>query len=526
MTPVASGRPRDSQMPRIRPLVFFPPFLLCAAAVALNFAAPTAFAGTITAAHAWVSDSFGWLVSLSSLAMLVLCGAIAASPFGRTVLGGPKAQPLLTGWQLFTVVLTTNIAAGILFWCAFEPLSHLKSPPQGIEPFSPEAARFAISTVLLHWTFTPYAIASIVGLMFAFAYYNMREPFSLTAPLVPLLGRRMAAALAPAVDAVCLYALVAGLSAALAGGSLIMAGGIQHVLGMAGPPSRLLIGVVIAAIMAASVAAAVSGVTKGIRWIANVNTLFLIGLLALILVLGPTRFILDFAVEGLGLFLGDFFPKVLWTDALAGATDEKRWPRDWTQMMFSAFFAWAPIMGVFLGRIARGYSVRAFLGFNVLLPALFTGIWMAVICGAIVHMELFEHADLAALLDASDPTRVLFAFLGRLPLAVLLVPILLVTAFLSFVTTADGITDTMANISSAGISPDEGESGTAVKIAWGGLIAVFCWIMTGLEGIRALSNLGGFPALFLCLAIAASALKVMADPDRYDVFAPRRPSEP
>jgi choline-glycine betaine transporter len=151
---------------------------------------------------------------------------------------------------------------------------------------------------------------------------------------------------------------------------------------------------------------------------------------------------------------------------------------------------------------------------------------MAVICGAIVHMELFEHADLAALLDPSDPTRVLFAFLGRLPLAALLVPILLVTAFLSFVTTADGITDTMANISSAGISPDGGESGTGVKVAWGGLIALFCWIMTGLEGIRALSNLGGFPALFLCLAIAASALKVMADPDRYDAFAPPRHPEP
>lgn len=526
MTPVATGRPRDSQMPRIRPLVFFPPFLLCAAAVVLNFAAPTAFADSIAAAHAWVSDSFGWLVSLASLGMLLLCGAIAASPFGRTVLGGPRAQPLLTRWQLFTVVLTTNIAAGILFWCAFEPLSHLKTPPPGIEPFSPEAARFAISTVLLHWTFTPYSIASIVGLMFAFAYYNMREPFSLTAPLVPLLGSRTAAAIAPAVDAVCLYALVAGLSAALAGGSLIMAGGIQYVLSIAGPPSRLLIGAVIAAIMAASVVAAVSGITKGIRWIAGVNTLFLIALLTLILVLGPTRFILDFAVEGLGLFVGDFFPRVLRTDALAGAGDGRRWPRDWTQMMFSAFFAWAPIMGVFLGRIARGYSVRAFLGFNVLLPALFTGTWMAVICGAIVHMELFEHAELAALLDSSDPTRVLFAFLGRLPLAMLLVPILLVTAFLSFVTTADGITDTMANISSAGISPDEGESGTVVKIAWGGLIAVFCWIMTGLDGIRALSNLGGFPALFLCLAIAASALRVVADPDRYDAFAPPRHPEP
>ncbi|MBM4021805.1 MAG: BCCT family transporter [Planctomycetes bacterium] len=511
-------------MTHIRPLVFFPPFLLCAAAVGLQLVNPTAFAAAVAAAHGWACDAWGWLVSLSALGMVVLCGAIAASSFGRTILGGPAAERLLTPWQLFSVVLTTNIAAGILFWCAFEPLSYLKSPPSGITSFSPEAARFAISTVLLHWTFTPYAIASVVGLMFAFAYYNAGAAFSLASPLAPLIGGRRAAAVAPLVDVLCLYALVAALAAALAGGSLILAGGIQHVLDIDGPPTRLLTGLVIAAVMAASVVAAASGVTRGIRWVANVNTLLLIGLLGLILLLGPTQFILDFAVEGLGLFLGDYFPKVLRTDALAGAAGTARWPRDWTQMMFSAFFAWAPIMGVFLGRIARGYSVRAFLGFNVLLPALFTGTWMAVICGAIVHMELFEHANLAALLDAGDPTRVLFAFLGRLPLASLLIPTLLVTAFLSFVTTADGITDTMANISSVGISPDGGEAGTAVKIAWGGLIAVFCWIMTGLEGIRALSNLGGLPALFLCLVIAAAAVKVMAAPPHADPPPPRSPS--
>jgi len=515
-------------MPPIRPLVFFPPFLLCGAAVVLHFADPAGFEAAVGATHARASAALGWLVSLGSLGMVGLAAAAAAAPFGRTILGGPGAERLLTPWQLFTVVLTTNIAAGILFWCACEPLSYLKSPPAGIEPFSPAAARFAISTVLLHWTFTPYAIPSIVGLVFAFAYYNMGEPFSLASPLAPLLGSRRAAAIAPAVDVVCLYALVAALSASLAGGSLILAGGIQHLLGTAGPPSRPLVGLVIAGVMGAAVAAAASGLTRGIRWLANVNTLFLIGLLALILGLGPTRFILDFAVEGLGLFLGDYFPKLLWTDALAGAAGAARWPRDWTQMLLAAFFAWAPLMGVFLGRIARGYSVRAFLGFNVLLPALFTGTWMAVICGAIVHMELFEHAELAALLDDRDPTRVLFAFLERLPLAGLLVPALVVTAFLSFVTTADGITDTMANISSRGISPERSESGPGVKVAWGGLIAVFCWIMTGpgLGGIRALSNLGGLPALFLCLAIAAAGVKVLADPGRFDRLSPSRPPAP
>lgn len=506
-------------MMKLKPLVFLPPFLLCVAVVALNFADAAKFVEVMKTAHQWVSSTFGWLVSLLAFGMVVLCGAIYVSPFGRTVLGGPTAKPLLTRWQMFAVVLTTNIAAGILFWCTVEPLSYLSKPPMNTHaaPNSPEAAQFAISTVYLHWTVTPYAIASIVGLMFAFAFYNMQKPFSLGAPLSPLLGHYGEGKIAQVIDAVCLYALVAALAAALAGASLLLGGGINHVFGFEGKPTNLMLALIIAAIMGTAVAAAVSGVTKGIRMIADINTAFLIGFLALVLFLGPTRFILNFAVEGFGQFLGQYFQKVLFT----GAAHQEQWPHDWTQMLFSAFFAWAPIMGVFLGRIAYGYTVRAFLVFNVLLPALFTGLWMAIICGAVVHMELFEHAKLGALLDPNDPSRVLYAFLGRLPLTNFLVPALLITAFLSFVTTADGNTDAMSNISSEGISPEHTDSGMFAKIAWGLLMAVFCWIMVtnfGLDGIRMLSNLGGFPALFLCLAISICAIRVVANPARFDLF--------
>jgi choline-glycine betaine transporter len=178
-------------------------------------------------------------------------------------------------------------------------------------------------------------------------------------------------------------------------------------------------------------------------------------------------------------------------------------------------------MGVFLGRIAYGYTVRAFLFFNVLLPSIFTGIWMAVICGAVVHMEMIQKVGLAAQLDDKDPTRVLYAFLGQLPFGNFLIPVLLITAFLSFVTTADGNTDTMSNISSKGISPEHTESSMGVRIAWGTLMAAFCWIIVTqfkLDGIRMLSNLGGFPALFLCLGIGICALMVIANPARYDKF--------
>lgn len=505
-------------MRKIKPLVFLPPFLLCAAFVVLQRTNEKQFIKTLTDAFNAVAGTWGWLVSLLSFAMLVLCVVIYASSFGRTVLGGPKAKKFLTTWQMFAVVLTTNIATGILFWGVFEPAWHLSHPSGGITPNSPEAAQFAISTVYLHWTLTPYAFGSMVGLMFAFAYYNMKRPFSLGAPLAPLLGRYGDGKVGQVIDAICLYCLVAGLTSALAGSALLMGGGINKMLNIAGKPSDLMLGIIIAAIMGTSVVAAISGITKGIRWIANANTAFLIGFLALVLILGPTRFILDLAVEGLGQFLGQYFQKVLNT----GAAHQDPWPHGWTQMYFSAFFAWAPIMGVFLGRIAYGYTVRAFLFFNVLLPSIFTGIWMAVICGAVVHMDMIEHVGLAAQLDSNDPSKVLYAFLGRLPFGQILVPILLITAFLSFVTTADGNTDTMSNISSKGISPEHTESSMSVKIAWGSLMGVFCYIMltafNKLDGIKMLANLGGFPALFLCLGIGICALMVIANPARYDKF--------
>ena len=56
---------------------------------------------------------------------------------------------------------------GILFWSTAEPVSHFVDPPRslGLEPRSPEAARFALAALYLHWTFVPYAIYAAAGLV-------------------------------------------------------------------------------------------------------------------------------------------------------------------------------------------------------------------------------------------------------------------------------------------------------------------------------------------------------------------------
>lgn len=513
-------------MKKIKLVVFLPPFLLLLAVVVLSFIDQETFASLLTKAYSWVINTTGWFVSLLACLMLVLCVVVYFSPFGRVVIGGPDAKPLLTKWRLFTIVLCTTIASGILFWAPVEPVRYLNDPPKGlgIQANTPDAAMFAISKIYLHWTCVPYAIAAVVGLMFAFAYYNMKKPFSLGAPLSPLLGRHGSGSAGKAVDAVCLYALAAAMAAALGGAMLQLGGGVNHVLGIAGSPSNALLAVITIAIVGTFIVSAATGLMKGIRVLSSINTVILIGFLLFIFVAGPTGFIIKFGMEGFGYFLSHFFESALFT----GAAHQEDWPKQWTMMHFAAWFAWAPIMGAFLGRIAYGYTVRAFLLFNVVLPAVFTGLWMAVFAGATIHMELYGSGGLAAASEESGVAGILYAFMEHLPLAWIMVPVLLVTAFLSFVTAADSNTSAMSGISSTGISPENPEPSMGMKIIWGSMIGLLAWIVITfggsdlledrLNGIRMLSNLGGLPALFLCLAVAACLIKVAFDPKKYDAF--------
>ncbi len=52
---------------------------------------------------------------------------------------------------------------------------------------------------------------------------------------------------------------------------------------------------------------------------------------------------------------------------------------------------WAPVTAMFLGRIARGYTVRQFICVNLILPSLFACVWMSTFSGTAIHMDLQRH---------------------------------------------------------------------------------------------------------------------------------------
>lgn len=501
-------------MKQLKHAVFWPPFVLLLAGVACSFIAPAGFTAAIKSASDWILAHFGWLFCGTALAMLLVIVATVVSPLASIRIGGPHAKPLLTRWRWFSIMLCTTVAIGILFWGAAEPLYHVMEPPSFSVAAvgSPEAGHFAMSMMFLHWTFTPYAIYSVPALVFALAYYNGNSGYTLGALIHPLSGPALPNRVAEFIDAICLYSLVAGMAAALGTGMLTLAGGFSKLFGIGVTP--LTLGIVGLAIVLAFIASSVSGLMNGIRLLSDWNTKIFFAIAAFVFIAGPTLFIMQQGGASFVSYLATFIPRTL----AYGASNDAAWTHSWTVFYWAVWMAWAPVTALFLGRISYGYTVREFVLFNFVLPALFGAVWMSIFAGSAVYFQLHTDANLYQMVQDQGVEQAVYGLFEQLPLAGVLSVVFLGISFLSFVTAADSNTTAMGGISSSGISPDTPEAPMPIKIAWGVIVGLTAWIMVsfnGIEGIRMSSNLGGFPALFLLIFVTASLVVMMFQADRY-----------
>lgn len=107
----------------VRPMTFFPPFIVLAAFVILSVLSPDTFLGLINNINNWIIKNIGWAASL--LALFIVISAVVAmfSKFGDVTIGGEDAKPMLSNFAWFTIALTTTMAAGVLFWGPGEPIA-------------------------------------------------------------------------------------------------------------------------------------------------------------------------------------------------------------------------------------------------------------------------------------------------------------------------------------------------------------------------------------------------------------------
>lgn len=497
-------------MNKLRKTVFFPTFILLVVAVVLSLTQTDTFLKIVNSLNTGVKSNFGWLFSFVSVGMVILCVWIYFSPIGKQIIGGEGSKPLLNTWEWFAVTLCTTIAAGMIFWAASEPIFHLTAPPVflGIAPDSSEAAIFSMSTMFVHWTITPYAIYCVPGLMFAIAYYNMKKPFSFQGCVSPLLGDKTTNRILPIIDSISLYTVALGMAASLGTGILSISGGISHISGISSTP--MLWTVVAVLVITVFIISSISGLMKGIKLLSTFNVRLFIGIAIFMFIMGPTSFLLNILTESYGVYIDNFFTRNLVT----GTLDPNNWTHFWTISYFANWMAWAPVTALFLGRISYGHSVRKFILINLLIPAGFSTVWIGIFGGSAIYNHL-NVVNLYDLIKTEGVEKVLYKVIEYLPLSQLLIPVIVIATFISFVTAADSTTNAMSGLSWKGTSLENPEPPILLKFVWGILIGAVALLMintSGVRGLKMLSAFGGFPALLLLTVSAISLLKVSFQP--------------
>jgi len=476
--------------------------------------------------------NFGWLFQLTMTASVLLVIACFFPRIGNIRLGGKSAKPKYSFPTWFAMSLTGGIAVGIVNWGINEPMVHMASVwgelnGLGIEPNTMEAARFSMARVFYHWTIFPYATYAICGLLAAYVYYNRRKDSDLTvtATLEPLLGERITknTAVSGLINTLSILAIAFGITGGLGTGLNLVLQGMRINYG-ADPGNLFLwlgIGFVVLIIVSLS---SYTGLDRGIKRMANFNKYVFYALIALIIIVGPTLSQLNFMMEGLSEFFRNIVP---WSFDPGTMTDPAQ-GHTWTLTNWAIWIAYAPITGLFFAKIAYGRTVRQFLIINWLLPSLFGVVWFSVFGGTALRWQLDGTVDLASYVANYGAVASAWAFFQNLPfgLNTVVAPLVMITLLLSFSTAADGMTNTMAQLSTKGLALGE-EPPAFKKIIWVVLVLGMAILLgatagghTGIDGLRAMMNAGGFIILFLFALQIVAFVKVLFFQKPTDDFEP------
>jgi len=335
-----------------------------------------------------IAAHFSWLYVFSMTGFLLFTIWLAFSRFGRLRLGRDDERPEFGRVSWFAMLFSAGMGIGMLFFGVAEPLFHAVSPPVG-EAGTLEAARRALGITLFHWCLHPWALYAIVALGLAWFSFRRGLPLSFRSVLHPLLGDRIHGRIGDLVDILALLATLFGLATSLGLGAKQVNAGLALVFGL--PQGTGVQVILIACITLAAVASLVSGLNAGIRRLSEVNMGLAGALCILVVILGPTLYLVRSLPLNVAAYGQEIIRRALWT----GAGDEagQRWLGGWTVFYWGWWIAWSPFVGMFIARISRGRTIREFVLGVLLVPSTVAVLWMTVFGGAAISQELSTDAD-------------------------------------------------------------------------------------------------------------------------------------
>ncbi len=443
-----------------------------------------------------------WYWLLLCTGFVILSAYLALGPYGKVKLGADDEEPEFSTPSWIAMLFAGGMGAGLLFWGVAEPVTHFSSPP-GMTGGTAAAAREAMVITNLHWGFHAWSIYGVCALVIAYFTFRLGQPSMISTPIKALFGSGAASEKAGTVaDVLGVIAVVFGLAGSLAMGALQLRSGLHTVFDV--PQTQTVSAAILGALFVCYMLSATTGVDKGIRILSNLNMVIALGIMAFVLVFGPTSFILQSFTNTIGEYTSRFVEMSFRMLPYEGLND---WTVGWTLTYLIWWLAWGPFVGIFIARISRGRTIREFCVGVILTPTLFSMLWFATFGGTGIYIELFGPGGLSELV-AEDVSAALFAFFRDFPLANVLSSLAVLLIFVFLVTSADSGTFVLSMMTTEGnLNPP-----TSYKFIWGVLIAALTasTLFSGsVDVARAMAALGAIPFSAILVLQVVSFLRAL-----------------
>lgn len=451
-----------------------------------------------------VSSQLGFLYLLAGLAVVILLSWLALGPYGKVRLSAGDEKPEFSDFSWIAMLFCAGIGAGLMAWAPIEWGYYYGAPPMGAEPFSVESAEWASSYGIFHWGPTAWAFYCLPTIAIAYPYYVKKTPFlRLSTSCHYFFGGEDETRGERLIDWLFMIGLLGGAGTSLGFSTPMIAACVARVTGWEANFTMELAVVVVSVVLFAT--SVWMGLKKGIKRLSDFNMWLAFLLLMLVLVAGPTVFLLKTSVNSLGLIVQNFIRMNSWTEPFT----DSGFVESWTIFYWAWWIAYAPFVGLFVTRISRGRSIRQVIFGMTGYGSLGAGLFYMIIGNFGLSLELNQTLMVTEIMSEEGVPAAIVAILDQLPLATLVIVIYALIALVFSATTYDSASYILASVATrrlpAGEDPERWH-----RVFWAFALAILpltLMFIGGLKVIQSATLIVSLPLIGVGVLMSAALLK-------------------
>ncbi|MEQ9450731.1 MAG: BCCT family transporter [Pseudomonadales bacterium] len=442
---------------------------------------PQAGAHVLNDAFVYVTEELGIVYILFSMVALGFLLYLAFSRFGDVVLGG-SGRPEFSNFSWAAMLFCGGIGTSVLYWGTIEWAHYYQSPPMGLVSRSPDALQWASAYPIFHWGFTGWALYCLPAVAVAYAYHVRGVPsLTLSAACEPVIGvwsRRLPGRV---IDLTYTIGLIGACSTGIGLAVPLIAACLGWMFGLA--DTFMLKVVVISVVTGVFVISVWVGLERGIKRLSNLAVWLAFGLLAFILITGPTVYILEYGTTTFGFMLQNFVTMSTWTDPSAGAD----FVESWTVFYWAWWLALGPFMGIFITKISAGRTIRQVILGSLGYGTLGTTLFFIVLGNYAVHLELNGGLAVLDTLSNRGAATAVVDVIASLPLSAVVVPVFCLVCIIFAATSYDSASYTLASSTTRAL-PREAHPARWNRVFWAFALGLLPITLIQIGGLRPLQS--------------------------------------